>query len=318
MPSPLPRAALAAGLLLSACSSSAVEGAGGGSGGKGGLDFALPDAGPGTPIGGNAGGIVVPPRSEFTEGQRGGYKLGPTPTPQQVNSASSSDACRTLVGLVRDFKGAKDSGGHPDFESYLGNDTTRALVAGALGADHKPVYASRCEPMASGGACPFGAMTTNQSAFDLWYRNSDASKAFLIFFAFEQNGALYTFDSNTFFPLDGAGWGNSGKDDDGTSRNFHFTTELHATFKYGGGERFTFTGDDDLWVFINGKLALDLGGVHPAVTGTVDLDASAAALGITKGNNYPLELFHAERHTVASHFRVDTNFVFVDCGRIVE
>jgi fibro-slime domain-containing protein len=292
-----------------------VEGSG--SGGAGGRDFSLPDAGPGTPKG-DAGGIAVPDPATFTPTESGGYKLGPPPTPQDLMNASSSDACRTLVGLVRDFKAKDQPGGHPDFEAYLGDDTTKNLVASALGADHKPVYASRCEGKPDMKLCPFGAMTTSQADFDRWYRNTDASKPFLLFLAFKPNGSLFTFDSGDFFPLDGAGWGSSGKDGKGAQRNFHFTTELHATFKYGGGEHFTFTGDDDLWVFINGRLALDLGGVHPAVTGTVDLDASAAALGISKGSNYPMELFHAERHTVASHFRVDTNFVFVDCGRIVE
>jgi len=36
-----------------------------------------------------------------------------------------------------------------------------------------------------------------------------------------------------------------------------------------------------------------------------------------KGGTYDLELFHAERHTNASNFRVDTNFVFVDCGVVI-
>ena len=52
------------------------------------------------------------------------------------------------------------------------------------------------------------------------------------------------------------------------------------------------------------------------MTGTVDLDVSAAELGLTKGEVYPLELFHAERHTVASNFHVDTNLSFVDCGSV--
>jgi len=61
---------------------------------------------------------------------------------------------------------------------------------------------------------------------------------------------------------------------------------------------------------------MDLGGLHPARGATIDLDMQAGALGITTGNVYPLELFHAERHTNASDFRVDTNLVFVDCGTV--
>ena len=54
----------------------------------------------------------------------------------------------------------------------------------------------------------------------------------------------------------------------------------------------------------------DLGGVHPAITGSVDLDAAAAALGIVAGNTYDFDLFFAERHLVASNFRIDTSIEF--------
>jgi len=82
-----------------------------------------------------------------------------------------------------------------------------------------------------------------------------------------------------------------------------------------GGEKFTITGDDDLWVFINAKLALDLAGLHPKLDSKIDMDAMAAHLGLTKGKAYDLALFHAERHTTAS--RVDTNFVFVSWGTVI-
>ncbi|MEO7093955.1 MAG: fibro-slime domain-containing protein, partial [Polyangiales bacterium] len=64
----------------------------------------------------------------------------------------------------------------------------------------------------------------------------------------------------------------------------------------------------------NGKLVIDLGGVHGAEDAEVDLDARAAELGITKGKVYPLDFFFAERHTSESTFRIDTTLDFVSCG----
>jgi fibro-slime domain-containing protein len=49
----------------------------------------------------------------------------------------------------------------------------------------------------------------------------------------------------------------------------------------------------------------------------ISLDAEASALGIQVGNAYDLALFHAERHTSESNFRIDTNLDFVDCGTTV-
>jgi fibro-slime domain-containing protein len=117
------------------------------------------------------------------------------------------------------------------------------------------------------------------------------------------DSGIYVFDSDAFFPLDGMGFSNT----PGQSHNYHFTTEVHVLFEYQEGQVFTFRGDDDLWIFVNGKLALDVGGLHEALEGTIDFDAQAAALGITPGQNYEMDIFHAERQTSESNFRIETN-----------
>jgi fibro-slime domain-containing protein len=274
----------------------------------------------GTFTGGSGNTTDVPIPADFTRVDTGAFKLGGLIDPTMGTSVDQNmKTCYQVVGLVRDFKGSNESGGHPDFETYSGGAQTTGLLAPALGTDRKPVYASKCEvatvPMGTKTAdCPYGPQTTTKADFDQWYRTVvGTNMTYQITFIFEPTGAnTTTFDSKAFFPLDGAGFGNGPN-----NHNFGFTTELHTKFFYKGGEKFTFTGDDDLWVFVNGKLALDLGGLHPQVDGTIDMDAQAAALGIQPNNAYDIELYHAERHTSASHFRVDTNFVFVNCGTII-
>ena len=52
---------------------------------------------------------------------------------------------------------------------------------------------------------------------------------------------------------------------------------------------------------------MDLGGKHQKMEGTIDFDAQAADLGITSGVQYAMDIFHAERHTTESNFRIETN-----------
>ncbi len=267
---------------------------------------------------GKGGGL--PPN--FVKTEFGGYALGDPIMGDGLAGAlpAGGATCGLLLGVVRDFKGATEPGGHPDFEEPAWNACTPTfgLVAADLGQDGKPVYASRCEASLAGGftACPYGEMTTGHAYFDEWYRyEPDTNKPYIVYLQVVPNGAVSTFQSIDYYPLDGAGWGDPPLlGDDGKLHNFSFTTELHTQFRYDGGERFTFTGDDDVWVFINGHLAIDLGGLHPPATGAIDLDAAAVTLGLARGGTYPLEIFQAERHTNSSTFRFDTNIGFTNCG----
>lgn len=85
-----------------------------------------------------------------------------------------------------------------------------------------------------------------------------------------------------------------------------FTTEIHTYFEYRGGEYFEFRGDDDVWVFINGELVVDLGGMHSSLTASVHLDNIAELAQLEINKTYAFDLFHAERRTDASNFRMTT------------
>lgn len=192
-----------------------------------------------------------------------------------------------LEAVVRDF-----SSNHPDFEHFrVGFDP--GLVGTELGSDDKPVYVAT------------NSITTSGRAnFDTWYRDTEQStrlETVIELLPSESVADLFVYENSAFFPIDDLGFGNEGR-----RHNFHFTLEVSTSFRYKGGEVFTFTGDDDLWVFINRRLAIDLGGVHGSMTDSVQLDASSADLDLVQGEVYPLHLFFAERHTIDSNFNVAT------------
>lgn len=211
------------------------------------------------------------------------------------DSGPGADPCAPILpAIVRDFTAQ-----HPDFESYEGSQAFKGLVKAELGEDGKPVYAH------SGGT----AVSTGPAEFAQWYNDVEGvNVAIPISLDLEETSpGVFVYDSSDFFPIDGQGFGNGPPVRGESKHNFLFTTEFHTVFTYEGGEVFSFTGDDDLWIFVNGKLAMDLGGLHPAISDTIDMDARAEELGLVKGNTYSMDIFHAERHTSESNFRIETN-----------
>ncbi|HSC86086.1 MAG TPA: fibro-slime domain-containing protein [Polyangiaceae bacterium] len=201
--------------------------------------------------------------------------------------------------VVRDM-----SSDHPDFGQ--GAESTPNIVTDTLGEDRKPVFK--------------GPADTVQSAdsFNEWYNSVDGVNVpHLVDLWLEPVGETFIFDSASFFPLNSLG--TTGDDDqkyhDGN--RFLFTTELHTQFEYMGGETFTFRGDDDVFVYIDGKLAVNLGGIHGPEQGSVDLDTFAAANGLEIGKVYQFDLFQAERKPTGSNFRVETTLDFSGCSTLI-
>ena len=92
-------------------------------------------------------------------------------------------------------------------------------------------------------------------------------------------------------------------------RNQHFCFESHATFTYKPGQEFTFRGDDDIWIFIGGKLAVDIGGTHLAAPGHVVLSQITDKDGnpLVAGQQYNIDIFFCDRRTTMSNVIIKTN-----------
>ncbi len=116
---------------------------------------------------------------------------------------------------------------------------------------------------------------------------------------------------------------------DAPLHNFYFTSEVQYWLRYDANTNATldFLGDDDVWVFLNGKLAVDLGGVHVPALGSVTIDgatgtvtsnvsdgevgdvsatlnATAEDFGLVAGNVYKLSIFQAERKLRGSSYKL--------------
>lgn len=245
-----------------------------------------------------------------------------------------------LFAKVRDFKEANplDSiNTHPHFNTYnacsafeIGAptvmddlDVTQAADGGIFAGDARGPALR--EDMPSGLARCFAPT----DRFRDWFQDMgpDVNRAFQVEIKFTRDAAtgLYVHKSDSFFPLDNGkpftkynatdpdpyGHLQTGTLDgnDLSLHNYGFTMEFHTRIVYvaGKGHRLSFQGDDDIWVFLNGKKVVDLGGVHQTQFATVDLDSIAASLGLADGNDYPMDFYFAERHTASSSFMITAN-----------
>jgi fibro-slime domain-containing protein len=116
---------------------------------------------------------------------------------------------------------------------------------------------------------------------------------------------IYFYLADNYRPIEGDLLGN-----EGDVHNYHFTVEMDASFTYdaAAAQWFEIRCTDDAYLFINGRMVIDLGGYGFNKVQFVDLDR----LGLEDGQPCRLQLFHAQRQRGLAIFRLRTNLVLAD------
>lgn len=152
----------------------------------------------------------------------------------------------------------------------------------------------------SGGAS--AANVTSSSTFDEWFTDelgTNLSVNHPITLTLNENG-VYEYLDNAFYPVDDRLFGNEGAPHNG---NFTFETNFSFIYTSCGSQFFEVSGADDVYLFIDGRLVIDLGGVLNGQQQTIEFDR----LGLTDGNTYQARFFYANRHTTGAELNLRTN-----------
>ena len=124
------------------------------------------------------------------------------------------------------------------------------------------------------------------------------------------NWPLFTEGTETAAATGSTRWTSNVEGNGNQGRNAHFCAEAHASFKYKKGLKFSISGSDDIWVFINNKLAVDIGGTHLTAPGYVDVDKFMTNAEI--GKRYDLDIFYCNRRTTSGSLKISTNMLYVE------
>lgn len=233
-------------------------------------------------------------------------------------------------GFSANFKNAKtyaNISNAYDLAWYLLNtiyqaDTNMTTVTGTDGQTHSvPIYGMAVDAYKSIVLTDNGAGTYS---FEAGY--SDNPK----YVDYDRtNGTISQGTGGTatvgFYPLDKLGYEQSGlltktsAIDATHNGSFTLRGESQFVYKEASNLYFTFTGDDDVYMYINGTLALDLGGAHGRNSKTVNLnDLDATKYGLKEGQVATFTFFYMERCSDASTFGIKTNMELVQRNINVE
>lgn len=252
------------------------------------------------------------------------------------NTFVASNGSRTIrntsaSGFSDNFKNAKtyaNISNAYDLAWYLLNtiyqaDTNMTTVTGTDKKEHSvPIYGMAVDAYKSIVLTDNG---TGTYSFEAGYSGTKKDVQYD-----RESGTIYNGtnggDESGFYPLENLGYEQPGlltatsKVNNG-AKNGGFTLRGESQFVYNKASKlyFTFTGDDDVYMYINGTLALDLGGAHGRNSKTVNLnDLDATKYGLKEGQVATFTFFYMERCSDASTFGIKTNMELVQRAINVE
>ena len=245
--------------------------------------------------------------------------------------ASNAFRNTSADGFSENFKNAKtyaNISNAYDLAWYLLNtiyqaDTNMTTVTGTDMKEHSvPIYGMAVDAYKSIVLTDNG---TGTYSFEAGYSGTKKDVRYD-----RESGTIYNGtnggDESGFYPLEDLGYEQPGlltatsKVNNG-AKNGSFTLRGESQFVYNKDSNlyFTFTGDDDVYMYINGVLALDLGGAHGRNSKTVNLnDLDATKYGLKEGQVATFTFFYMERCSDASTFGIETNMELVQRAINVE
>ena len=159
------------------------------------------------------------------------------------------------------------------------------------------------------------------SSFDRWFSSVEGkseSYTGALKLEYQKDNAEFSFYHDEFYPLDGAEFSNGDfVNEDGHNHLFSMSFAAPFMVLASGEESFDIEADDDTFVFVGNKLAIDMGGIHDVTaghfwinengevyTGIGDQDLAYSGITLNKNDSSIVRIFHADRDSMNSVFNV--------------
>lgn len=165
----------------------------------------------------------------------------------------------------------------------------------------------------------YDGVTYNANDGEISHVNGRSSKD-MVYYTANRDTTLHPFlpttgsttfrQTNTpYFHDDGASERSAGSFETQIGRDYNFSMEGHGQFVFNTEDNlyFTFEGDDDVYLFINNKMVMDIGAAHSITKSTFNLNDYIKECGLKDGEMYDFDFYYMERHSYGSNIRIETN-----------